>query len=377
MSRYISAAELAAPPASRGGSLLGRFVDRGAITAAFVGLGVAVVTAISFLLIIPIDPIYWLLSLPAGLLVGYYANTKAGRRREWRRIIANGLFSGAVTGLTLALLLLGIKALFFYADSGYPNFNRVDQATGVTIPPTCVSGADCVYQRYLVDQGDALRRAGVTDATSFAKVYWDQQLSTALTLLLAATGGGVAGGLVFGLTRPKPGSTIEAGPFGAQMGTSRLGRHEFKDVAIRELSEMLIKLPEDPTPGLELLDPARLDYSIESLTHLDDYLELMRTRELAARDTAVVVLRSGAYVGEVIRRNSTGHTYHWLDYEGAVAIEGLVGELGSQNVGVAAVLWDGHGGFVFPLAKVLKFLENGREDATAFFAAAIVAIGAN
>jgi hypothetical protein len=211
MSRYVSAADLAAPPARGGGSFLGRFVDRGAITAAFVGLGIAVVSAISFLLIIPIDPIYWLLSLPAGLLIGYYANTKAGRLRgEWPRTIANGLFSGAVTGLTLAVLLLGVKALFFYADSGYPSFNRVDQTTGSTIPPTCVSGADCVYQRYLVDQGDALRAAGVTDATSFAKVYWDQQLSTALTLFLAATGGGVIGGLAYGLTRPRPGSAVSA-----------------------------------------------------------------------------------------------------------------------------------------------------------------------
>ncbi len=204
MTRYVSAAELAAPPQPGNGSFLSRFVDRGAITAAFVGLGVAVVTAISFLLIIPIDPIYWLFSLPAGLLIGYYANSKAGRRwGEWPRMVANAVFSGAVTGLTLAILLLGVKALFFNADSGYPNFNRVDQATGAGIPPTCATGADCVYQRYLVDQGDALRAAGVTDTASFAKVYWDQQLSTALTLFVAATGGAVIGGFVFGLTRPR------------------------------------------------------------------------------------------------------------------------------------------------------------------------------
>jgi hypothetical protein len=200
MTRYVSASELAAPTSSGGGSLL----DRGAITAAFVGLGVAVVTAISFLLIIPIDPVYWLLSLPAGLLIGYYANSKSGRRRgEWPRTFGNALFAGAATGLTLAALLLGVKALFFYADGGYPDFNRVDPGTGAVIPPTCVPGADCVYQRYLVDQGDALRAAGVTDAASFATVYWDQQLSTALTLLVATTGGGLAGGLIFGVTRPR------------------------------------------------------------------------------------------------------------------------------------------------------------------------------
>ncbi len=44
----------------------------------------------------------------------------------------------------MALLLLVIKAIFFFADGGYPDFNRVDDA-GKAIPPSCVSGADCVY----------------------------------------------------------------------------------------------------------------------------------------------------------------------------------------------------------------------------------------
>ena len=46
-----------------------RIVDRGAITAAYVGIGMAVTIAISFLLIIPIEPIVWLLTLPSGRLV--------------------------------------------------------------------------------------------------------------------------------------------------------------------------------------------------------------------------------------------------------------------------------------------------------------------
>ena len=41
---------------------------------------------------------------------------------------ANGLFAGFVTGLTFALLLLLSKAMFFYADTGYPDFNRVEEA---------------------------------------------------------------------------------------------------------------------------------------------------------------------------------------------------------------------------------------------------------
>src|SRR6185295_12701529 len=104
-----------------------RIVDRGAIVAAYVGIGMAVTMAIGFLLVIPIQPIYVLLSIPGGMVIGYYANARSGRQRgAWRRILPNALLGGVVTGLTLASLLLGTRALFFFADSGYPDFNRTD-----------------------------------------------------------------------------------------------------------------------------------------------------------------------------------------------------------------------------------------------------------
>ena len=141
-----------------------RFIDRGAITAGWVGIGMAVTIAASFLLIIPIEPIYWYLALPAGLLIGYYANARSARAGgPWRRIVANSLYAGLVTGLTYAAFLLVIKLIFFYADTGYPNFNRVDE-NGTPIPPTCQTGADCVYSRYLeAGQGPAFEANGITD----------------------------------------------------------------------------------------------------------------------------------------------------------------------------------------------------------------------
>ena len=42
---------------------MSRIVDRGAITAAYVGIGMAITIGVSFLLVIPIEPIYWLLAL--------------------------------------------------------------------------------------------------------------------------------------------------------------------------------------------------------------------------------------------------------------------------------------------------------------------------
>jgi hypothetical protein len=180
-----------------------RFVDRGAITAAYVGIGMAVTIGISFLLIIPIDAVYWYLAIPAGALIGYYANSRAARRRgEWRRIAPNALFASAVTGLTLAALFLGIKALFFFGDSGFPDFNRRD-ASGVVVPPTCEAGADCVYRRYLAADPEAVARAGITDAASFGEAYWAQQWSTSSSMVLLTIVSGLAGGLLFGVGGPR------------------------------------------------------------------------------------------------------------------------------------------------------------------------------
>jgi len=39
-----------------------------------------------------------------------------------------------------------------------------------------------------------------------------------------------------------------------------------------------------------------------------------------------------------------------------------------ESLGGAAVLWDSNDGLIFPLGKVQKFLDNGREDSVLFFA---------
>jgi hypothetical protein len=178
-----------------------RFVDREALVAAGVGVGVAVTVGVSFLLVIPIEPIYWYLTVPSGLLIGYYANQRAGRAGgPWVRLLGNALVAGVVTGLTFAALLLAVKAIFFAADTGYPTFNRIDENDN-PIPPFCQTGVDCVYQRYIADgRGPALVAVGVTDASSFGTFYWTQQLSSAGLLLGLSTIGGIGGGTLFGLT---------------------------------------------------------------------------------------------------------------------------------------------------------------------------------
>jgi hypothetical protein len=182
---------------------MSRVVDRGAVIAAYVGVGMAVTMAIGFLLVIPIEPIYLLLSFPGGMIIGYYANARAARERgAWRRIVPNALLAGLATGLSLAVLLLAIRALFFFGDSGYPTFNRTD-AQGTPIGETCQAGADCVYRRYLAVKPDTLADAGVTDASSFAALYWAGQWSSARLILASTTLAALLGGFLFGIAGPR------------------------------------------------------------------------------------------------------------------------------------------------------------------------------
>jgi hypothetical protein len=162
----------------------------------------AITMAISFLLVVPIEIAYLILSVLGAVVIGYYANARARRGRgEWRRIVPNSLLAGLVRGISLAILLLGNKALFFFADSGYPDFNRVEN--GAPVGETCQTGADCVYHRYLKLEPQVLADAGVTDAASFSDLYWRQQWSTAQGLVLAATVAALAGGLLFGVAGPR------------------------------------------------------------------------------------------------------------------------------------------------------------------------------
>jgi hypothetical protein len=112
--------------------------------------------------------------------------------------VSNGLFASVVTGLTLAALLLALKALFFYADDGYRD-------PGLGGPISCSTGADCVYQRYLdAKRGSDLVAAGVTDVGSFTGFYWSEQFGSATTVLVLTLLGGLGGAMLYGVFRPQP-----------------------------------------------------------------------------------------------------------------------------------------------------------------------------
>ena len=85
----MTASGAAAAPAGSAGRR--PLIDHGAIVAGWVGVGMAVTIAVSFLLVIPIEPIFWLLAPPVRpahrlLREPALADRRAG---PWRRILVD------------------------------------------------------------------------------------------------------------------------------------------------------------------------------------------------------------------------------------------------------------------------------------------------
>jgi hypothetical protein len=178
---------------------MSRFVDRGATVAAFVGIGMALTVAVSFLMVIPIDPAYIVFAPLSGLLIGWYGNQRAGQLRgRLGRIMANAAWSGAITAVTFAALFLAVKLFFFSLDPGYR-----DEKQGGSF--TCAAGPACVYARYLGAEGGAaaLAEAGITDVASFTAWYWEGQLGTARLLVGSTTLAALVGGLLYWPSAPR------------------------------------------------------------------------------------------------------------------------------------------------------------------------------
>jgi hypothetical protein len=146
---------------------------------------------------------------------------------------------------------------------------------------------------------------------------------------------------------------------------------KFQDEGLLELAVWFMAWSQDPTPGCETLDALRLDFTVESLAAVDSYLETMRERQLKGEALGKVILRCGAYVGEVIRRNARRKAYHWLDKEEALRLDSTIADFG-HTPATAFVLWDGATRFIFPLGEVMKVLESGQGKGVRSFAQAEV-----
>lgn len=136
--------------------------------------------------------------------------------------------------------------------------------------------------------------------------------------------------------------------------------------ANQDLSVMLFDAPDDPIRDHGFFSDKSMDFTIESLEILDDYLESLRSDLPENEELVKITLRAGSYIGEVVRKHSS-IKYNWLEFKEAEKLSPQINSLGF-GLGTAAILWAEPDNFVFPLAKVLKRLENGPEDSVHFFA---------
>lgn len=139
----------------------------------------------------------------------------------------------------------------------------------------------------------------------------------------------------------------------------------YVDEALGQLAVMLLHYPMDPTPEIHTFlrkETERLDYSVESLPVLQSYVSYMRSRKLSLPKRQAVILRVGAYLGEVIRRHWTGGELHWIDYKIANLLRSDLFPSGLEgHFDVAAVLYQQPDSYLLPLAKVGRLLTSASE----------------
>ncbi len=136
--------------------------------------------------------------------------------------------------------------------------------------------------------------------------------------------------------------------------------------ANQDLSVMLFDNTDDPVRNHGFFNNKSMDFTVESLKIIDDYLESLRSDLPENEELVKVTLRAGSYIGEVVRKNSS-IKYNWLKFKEAEKLNPKIKSLGF-GLGTAAILWAEPDNFVFPLAKVLRRLKNGSEDSVHFFA---------
>jgi hypothetical protein len=177
-------------------------LSRPGVVAGLVGIGVVAVVVIGFELILAVQAVVFLLALPVGLLIGWYAVERERRgpaasvaagpaggrapRVGWGRALASGLVGGLITGLSLAVLYVLIRLLFLYLDNGF-------RAGGP--PYVCALGPECGYQRALDEPSlrAALDEAGIYDAAGYTAYFLEGQALGGATLLVLVLGGALAG----------------------------------------------------------------------------------------------------------------------------------------------------------------------------------------
>jgi tetratricopeptide (TPR) repeat protein len=134
----------------------------------------------------------------------------------------------------------------------------------------------------------------------------------------------------------------------------------FQNEKLISIVELFLAKPEEETLGQAMIDRKLYDFSLESLEHLEQLLTNVQNEVASESERAGLILRCGAYTGEVIRRNSKTDGYNWVDYDDAVQINSSLIKI-ERSLGTFFSLYNAPETFWFPIARIEKFLNEGSE----------------
>lgn len=144
---------------------------------------------------------------------------------------------------------------------------------------------------------------------------------------------------------------------------------EFR-VQMRSIAGLLIENECDSIYKENLLNSSRLDYSVDSLEFINEYLDKIRLDSIDSELLNKIYLRCGSYVGEVILENTQNKESDWIYYENACKINPSLEQYGKSLATYALLYYNKS--FYFPINKVIKYINNGREDNLRSFAVVII-----
>ncbi len=188
---------------------MSRVIDQGAIFAGWVGLGMALVLAIAFELVIPVQTLVFVLAPLMGVLIGVYANVRSERWRPRKRVLLNSAYAALLTGMGVAVLYVALRLVFIYGDTG-----ALPDGTSIA----CQTGPDCMYQRYVqTNQADELAGLGIVDGKTLEAAAWRELLVFGTGLVVLTVAGGLIGGALRSFSKlprsaPLPGGSVKARP---------------------------------------------------------------------------------------------------------------------------------------------------------------------
>jgi hypothetical protein len=123
----------------------------------------------------------------------------------------------------------------------------------------------------------------------------------------------------------------------------------------------------------ELLDRSKLDFSVESLRAVDQYLERLHASDesrFSDDEYGNSVLWAAAYCGEVIRRNAKSK-YRWMTYAAFRELLPAASKAVPEKETTQWVLCEPMGSVFTPIEKVMRRVTNGSDRLHPFVTAVL------